>query len=186
MQPHVPQSRQMRASKADVEFFTRLTIDDCRQRLLQAMDRPWMLIKLGGSKPVWGNVTDDRFFLRERTYYVDPWNPVLNGILTPAPHGTHVSASFRSNAGSNLLIAIALFPFACTVLALIVFNQPWLREQIQRDAAFLPMYFVVAVGVLIMSVVAIYVMNREHKSARQYLIRHLSTILFAINHEPFS
>ena len=88
----------------DVEFFTRLPIEECEVRLHHALETRLVPSLFSHGKPI-GRLKDHRFYLYRRLNSRNPLEPVLHGWLISTPQGTYVSGTFRL-----LPIAIVFMP----------------------------------------------------------------------------
>jgi hypothetical protein len=160
--------KQLVRHKPDVEFFTRLSVEECQQRLSTALDQWRWSWNFRPDKPVIGKVSGYHFQMYKRIYYRNSFMPILYGELIPTSHGTYVRGSFRL----HMLVALFLivwfggitFILCPNVEAVLSGNDPWL------DLA-------IPVGFLIFGALVVWIGSLLEKPSQAYVIAFLRRTL---------
>jgi hypothetical protein len=94
--------------RPDVEFFTRLPLQECRERLSQAIDTRVFRWGFRPDKPVVGRMSGNRFYFCKRYTYRNMVYPILYGTLTDSPQGTYVRGVFRLHPLTIVYVVVLL------------------------------------------------------------------------------
>lgn len=171
MPPRILEFVQRYNHKPDVEFFTRLPIEECKARLSHSMSSPWSISK----KSAKGMVTDNRFYVYKKIHFRDSWNPTLRGELTSYPKGTYVRASFDSNALVTLFVVVIVGCIACRLIQMIASNPSAFLKLIELNAEVIPYIVLILIG----AAIAVGYTIREGRRSKAYLINHIRSTLLA-------
>jgi hypothetical protein len=160
--------KQLIRRKPDVEFFTRLSVEECQQRLSAALDQWRRSWSFRPDRPVIGKVNGHRFQMCKRIYYRNSFMPILHGELIPTPQGTYVRGSFWFHT-LVILFLIVWFGFIASmlyqgILAILSGNGFWLA-------------LVLPIGFLVFAVLFVWIGSLLEKPSKAYVIAFLRRTL---------
>jgi len=154
--------------KPDVEFFTRLPVEDCQQRLSMALDRWRWFANFRPDKPVIGKVSGRRFQMHKRIYYRNSFMPILHGELIPTSQGTFVRASFRFHILTTMFMVAwfggTVFLLLRSVGPVLFGTESWLA-------------LVIPVGFLTFGMLLVWIGSLLEKPSKAFVIAYLRRIL---------
>jgi len=154
--------------KPDVEFFTRLSVEECQQRLSAALDQWRWSWSFRPDKPVIGKVSGHRFQMCKRIYYRNSFMRILHGELIPTPQGTYVRGLFRFHMLVILFLIVwfggITFILCQNVGTVLSGNEPWLA-------------LAIPVGFLIFGALVVWIGSLLEKPSQAYVISFLRRTL---------